>query len=115
MDQSQSVARPTTPEHGASIGRVLGPVVERVRLATDLDPYLSLRALAGYAGLSVRTLRTHLADPLRPLPCYRVGGKVLVRRSDFDTWMLHFRRTQAPAMERVMREVMPAPRSARRR
>jgi hypothetical protein len=59
-------------------------VAERLVLATALDLYLSLRALATYAGLSVRKLRHHLDDPTHPLPCYRVGGKLLVRRSDFD-------------------------------
>ena len=57
----------------------------------SLDPYLPLRALSGYCGLSVRTLREHLSDATHPLPCYRVGGKVLVRRSEFDTWVRAFR------------------------
>ncbi|MFQ5684897.1 MAG: helix-turn-helix domain-containing protein [Candidatus Binatia bacterium] len=62
-------------------------------ISLDLDPYLSLRALATYSGLSVRTLRKALADSAHPLPHYRPGGsKVLVRRSDFDRWMLRFRR-----------------------
>jgi len=61
-------------------------------VSLDLDPYLSLRALATYSGLSVRTLRKALADPAHPLPHYRPGGsKVLVRRSDFDRWMSRFR------------------------
>jgi excisionase family DNA binding protein len=58
------------------------------------DGYLSLKALAAYAGLSVRTLRDRLRDGARPLPCYRVGGKVLVRRSEFDSWIQQFHRTQ---------------------
>ena len=56
--------------------------------------YLSLRALAGYSGLSVRTLRSRLVDGTHPLPHYRVGGKILVRRSDFDRWVEQFRATQ---------------------
>ena len=62
-------------------------------ISLDLDPYLSLRALAIYSGLSVRTLRKALADSVHPLPHYRPGGgKVLVRRSEFDRWMSRFRR-----------------------
>ena len=57
--------------------------------------YLPLTRLAGYSGLSVRTLRAYLTDSSRPLPHYRVGGKILVRRSEFDAWALAFR-TVAP-------------------
>ena len=60
-------------------------------MTPDLDGYLPLKALAVYAGLSVRTLRNCLADRAHPLACYRVGGKILVRRSDFDRWVAAFR------------------------
>jgi hypothetical protein len=55
------------------------------------DEYLSLKALAAYSGLSVRTLRTYLTHSSYPLSCYRIGGRVLVRRSDFDGWASRFR------------------------
>jgi hypothetical protein len=70
------------------------------------DVYLPLRALASYAGLSVRTLRMYLTHPANPLPCYRVGGKVLVRRSEYDAWVLRFRSNVAPAVDAVVDEVM---------
>ncbi len=67
--------------------------VDNITVRTDLDPYLSLKALSAYAGLSIRTLRMALTDPVHPLPHFRPGGgKVLVRRSDFDQWMSKFRR-----------------------
>ena len=49
--------------------------------------YLPLRALAAYSGLSVRTLRGYLSHSSHPLPHYRVGGNLLVQRSEFDDWM----------------------------
>jgi hypothetical protein len=55
------------------------------------DAYMPLKALAVYSGLGVRTLRSYLTHPLHPLSCYRIGGKVLVRRSDFDAWATQFR------------------------
>jgi hypothetical protein len=55
------------------------------------DAYLPLKALAQYSGLSVRTLRDHLTDSMRPLPHFRVGGKIIVRQSDFDVWVSQFR------------------------
>jgi excisionase family DNA binding protein len=74
------------------VAQVRGVLAERVVVSTPLDPFLSLRALAAYSDLSVRKLRDHLEDPAHPLPFYRVGGKILVRRSEFDTWMAQYRR-----------------------
>lgn len=57
------------------------------------DAYFSLKTLSIYSGLSVRTLRGCLSDAVHPLANYRVGGKILVRRSEFDAWVRHFKRT----------------------
>jgi hypothetical protein len=66
-------------------------------LSTALDNgYLSLKTLADYSGLSVRTLRSYFTHPSYPLPCYRIGRRVLVRRSDFDAWAIQFRVVQSP-------------------
>lgn len=70
------------------------------------DAYLPLTALAEYAGLSVRTLRGYLASRTRPLSYYRVGGKILVRRSDFDAWAAQFRVTvPAVVMDTIVEEL----------
>lgn len=53
--------------------------------------YLPLKSLAQYGGLSVRTLRGYLIHPAHPLPHYRIGGKILVKRSEFDAWAQRFR------------------------
>ncbi len=97
------------------IGRRL-PVLERVDVGVVLDPYLSLTGLAGYSGLSVRKLRAHLTDVAHPLPCYRVGGKTLIRRSEFDVWMATFRQRGRVDVNRLVEEVvrevtMPASRA----
>lgn len=73
-------------EHGAR-----SRSADRGMTVAPPDPYRPLAMLSQYAGLSVRTLGTYLTDRLRPLPSYRVGGKILVRRSDFDAWMNQFR------------------------
>jgi len=80
--------------------------IEGMDLVTPLDPYLSLRALATYSGLSVRTLRSHLEDVGHPLPCYRVGGKILVRRSEFDAWIARYRQIGHPNVDRIVSEVL---------
>ncbi len=65
--------------------------VDNIAVRTDLDPYLSLKALSAHSGMSIRTLRKALNDPVHPLPHFRPGGKILIRRSDFDQWMTRFR------------------------
>ena len=59
--------------------------------ARDRRGYLSVRSLSAYAGVSIRTIRKLLVRPHRPLPHYRIGGKILVRRSEFDHWAAEFR------------------------
>ena len=79
------------PTRGLEVAQVRGVLAERVIMSTQLDPFLSLRTLAGYSGLSVRKLRDCLEHPQHPLPCYRIGGKILVRRSEFDAWIAAYR------------------------
>ena len=67
-------------------------VVENIAIPTDLGPYLSLKGLSAYSGMSVRRLRDACTDPVHSLPHFRVGGgKILVRRSEFDQWIARFR------------------------
>jgi excisionase family DNA binding protein len=82
-------------------------VVEHLVLTAPADPYLSLAKLAEYSGLSRRTLRKFLDrnPPAQALPCYRLDGKVLVRRSDFDTFMEQYRTQGRPGLVRVLREL----------
>jgi hypothetical protein len=69
------------------------------------DAYFSLKTLAGYSGLSVRRLRGYLTDRTWPLPSYRIGGKILVRRSDYDIWAAQFRRDPA-AVDALVDDIM---------
>ncbi len=89
-----------------AVGQVRGVLAERVVVSTPLDPFLSLRSLASYSGLSVRKLRDCLADPVHPLPHYRVGGKVLVRRGEFDAWLARYRQVGRPDVEKVVSAVL---------
>lgn len=49
--------------------------------------YLDLQALSAYSCCSVRWLRDRLVDRLRPLPHYRIEGRILVKREEFDHWL----------------------------
>jgi excisionase family DNA binding protein len=60
------------------------------KLTTSCE-WLSLQQLTEYAAVSDRTLRTWLHRGTDALPAVRVDGKILVRRSEFDSWLEHHR------------------------
>ena len=97
--------KPSTGE-ATTVTQVRGVLCERVVVSTALDPFLPLKALATYSGLSVRTLRSHLEDAGHPLPCYRVGGKILVRRSEFDAWIAAYRQRGRPEVDQIVADVL---------
>jgi hypothetical protein len=88
------------------VGQVRGVLADRIVVSTQLDPFLDLRALSAYSSLSVRKLRDLLEDPGRPLPCYQVGGKLLVRRSEFDAWMKSHRRRGHADVDSIVTNVL---------
>lgn len=94
------------PGVGQPVAQVRGVLAEQVIVSTALDPFLTLRALASYSGLSVRKLREYLTDPAHPLPCYRVGGKIVVRRSEFDAWITAYRRLGNVDVEKIVAETL---------
>jgi hypothetical protein len=81
-------------------------LAERVVISTLLDPFLTLKGLAAYSGISVRTLREYFYDPVHPLPHYRVGGKILTRRSEFDTWIARYRQRGNTDVARLVDDVL---------
>ena len=91
---------------GQPVAQIRDALAEQVIVSSALDPFLSLRALAGYSCLSVRKLREHLEDSTHPLPHYRLGGKILVRRSEFDAWMAAYHRVRQTNVERIVDSVM---------
>jgi hypothetical protein len=88
------------------VTQVRGVLAERVVVSTQLDPFLALKALAAYSGLGVRKLRDYLTDPAHPLPHYRIGGKILVRRSEYDAWAVHYRQVGQPDVDRIVSDVL---------
>ena len=87
-----------------------GPIVERVVVSTTLDPLLSLKALTAYSSIAPRTLRQYLElAPEDALPCYRLPGKILVRRSEFDAWIAQYRSRGRPNLVRAIQALGLAP------
>lgn len=91
------------------IPRRLGvPVVHDVMLSAPADPYLSLKAAAAYTSLSVRTLRGYIdLPPDQALRATRLpgGGKIIVRRSDIDTWLEQFTTRGRPSLAAALHEL----------
>jgi excisionase family DNA binding protein len=69
--------------------------IEATTDTQDRDRCLSLKKLADYSSLSRRTLQKLVNDTKDPIPSHRVGGKLLVRKSDFDHWLAR-RRNRKP-------------------
>lgn len=101
----QPAAQPPTTRNTSTLA-ASAQNADRLTLTVPLDPYLSLHALSGYSGLSVRTLRGYLTGVAHPLPCYRVGGRVLVRRSEFDAWVRRYRCAGCSDIDRAVDEIL---------
>ena len=67
--------------------------------------FFSLFELSEYSGISERTLRDLIRRPTDPLPHYRIGRLVKVRRSDFDAWAEHQRHSQS-LVDRIVEEIL---------
>jgi hypothetical protein len=50
------------------------------------DCFFDLKRLSGYSSLAIPTLRDHLRAP-GGLPYFKVKGKILVKKSEFDSWL----------------------------
>jgi len=53
------------------------------------DQYLDLRGLSLYSALAVSTLREYLKRGT--LPHYKLPGKIIVKKSEFDSWMEQYK------------------------
>ncbi|MCI0548863.1 MAG: hypothetical protein L0027_16470 [Candidatus Rokubacteria bacterium] len=85
---------------------IRGTIGEHVVIATPADPYLTLTGLSEYSGLTkTGLLRAINGPPDRALPCYRVGNKILVRRSEFDRWLEPYRHHGRPSLEKALAEL----------
>ena len=82
--------------------------------STEMD-WLDLRRLTQYAAVSERTLRGWIHSPVDPLPAVQVGGKILVRRTEFDRWLESHRVKPLAATDvnGIVREVLEGVASGR--
>jgi len=69
-----------------------------------------LRGLHVYSGLGISTLRYHISE--NELPAFKIPGKngktgkVLVKRSEFDSWIEQFRENDFVDIEAIVNEIV---------
>ncbi len=70
--------------------------------------WLGLRHLAEYSDTSERTLRGWIHLGVDPLPAFRIGGKILVGRRDFDSWLRRHRiiSTESIDVNAIVKEIV---------
>ena len=66
--------------------------------------YLDLRRLSTYCSVGVPTLREHLRRG--KLPFYKLRGKILVRRKDFDAYMERHRVDKREDLEELVEDAI---------
>jgi hypothetical protein len=87
--------------------KVTDRLTPNVKIAPVIDDqYLPLAQLVVYSGMSRHTLRRFItASADAALPCYRPGGKIMVKRSEFDAWMGRHRAVGDVAVNQLLSEM----------
>ena len=73
------------------------------------DEYLDLKGLSTYSKMGVSTLRYHIR--VNDMPWFRMPGKkaktckILVKRSEFDSWIERFRASEFIDTEQIANEI----------
>lgn len=69
--------------------------------------YMTVRQLSEHSGFSVRTLQEWARDPADPLPAVSLGGgKLVFRRSAYDSWFERRERARAGAVGGAVRGIL---------
>ena len=68
------------------------------------DKYFDLRGLEVYSSIKVPTLRDHIRSG--DLPCFKVKGKILIKKSEFDNWLEGYRVNRQQDINNIVDEVL---------
>jgi len=68
------------------------------------DRYLDLPKLSEYASMAVPTLRDYCRQG--QLPYFKLKGKILIKRSEFDAWIEGFRADPQVKLEVIANDVI---------
>jgi hypothetical protein len=76
-------------------------------IRSDVEPeYLSYADLVQRTGVSERAWRRALQDPVDPLLRYRLGGRTLVKRVEWEAWMQRRRVVGRPELDKIVRSAL---------
>ena len=76
--------------------------VQEILAYVDRDRYLDKRQASDYIGLSTRTLEGRLDE----IPHFRVGKKIVFKKSELDHWMETFREGTSHKLNRIADEAI---------
>ena len=68
--------------------------------------YLDLRGLSKYSSVGVGTLRDYLKEGR--LPHYKLPGKIIVKKSEFDSWLENYRVDKREDLDDLVDDVIEA-------
>lgn len=68
------------------------------------DGYFDLRHLAEYSMLAISTLRDYIRSG--KLPAYKIRGKILIKKSLFDSWIEDYRIKKKEDVNQITNEVI---------
>jgi hypothetical protein len=74
------------------------------------DQYFDLRGLEAYSALKVPTLRDYIRSG--DLPSFKIKGKILIRKSEFDTWIEDYRVNRTKQINDIVDDVMSSLKSS---
>ena len=75
-----------------------------MKTQTDInDQYFDIPHLSTYSCLGKGTIRDYLKTGM---PHYKLKGKILVKRSEFDKWMEGFKVNHQEKIREIVNEVM---------
>jgi len=86
-----------------STGLILPDNIVETTIALK-DGYMDLKGLSAYSHLAVSTLRDHIRSG--KLPCFKVKGKILIKKSEFDQWIEQFRLHKNQDIGRIVEEAV---------
>ena len=68
------------------------------------DQFFNLKGLSAYSAISVGSLRDYLKSGR--LPCFKLRGKILIKRSEFDAWLEAYRFNKKLELDSLIDDVL---------
>ena len=68
--------------------------------------YFTVNGAALYLSMSERTIRSCLTDPLDPIPHFRKGRMIRIRRSELERWFENHRAVDLIEIDKLVDELI---------